>query len=149
MSDPLGMPHERAFLSIPDHLEPLDDGAADGNPFFEALREAMMQPIDPEGSSLSCFHGFATGGDVIDPQPLPLEHPASLIFPHGPETSRRITDDGTLVIQFDQSWDDGGAPEPVLDRPALWRWAVHNVVAHPLLVLWPSVGRWLHDRTIP
>lgn len=26
---------------------------------------------------------------------------------------------------------------------------VHNVVAHPLLVLWPRVGEWLHERTAP
>lgn len=30
-----------------------------------------------------------------------------------------------------------------------WRWVVHNTVAHPLLVLCPPVGEWLHDRTIP
>ena len=27
--------------------------------------------------------------------------------------------------------------------------AVHNVVAHPLLVIWPRVGEWLHERTVP
>lgn len=26
---------------------------------------------------------------------------------------------------------------------------VHNVVAHPLLVLCPPLGQWLHDRTEP
>jgi hypothetical protein len=26
---------------------------------------------------------------------------------------------------------------------------VHNVIAHPLLALWPRVGEWLHDRTQP
>lgn len=26
---------------------------------------------------------------------------------------------------------------------------VHNVVAHPLLVLCPSLGEWLHARTEP
>lgn len=26
---------------------------------------------------------------------------------------------------------------------------VHNVVAHPLLVLCPPLGEWLHDRTVP
>jgi hypothetical protein len=26
---------------------------------------------------------------------------------------------------------------------------VHNVIAHPLLVLWPRLGRWLHDHTEP
>lgn len=25
----------------------------------------------------------------------------------------------------------------------------HNLIAHPLLVLWPRVGRWLHGRTSP
>jgi hypothetical protein len=29
------------------------------------------------------------------------------------------------------------------------RFAVHNVIAHPLLVLCPPVGRWLHDKTAP
>lgn len=29
------------------------------------------------------------------------------------------------------------------------RWVVHNLVAHPLLVLCPPLGRWLHDRTAP
>ena len=29
------------------------------------------------------------------------------------------------------------------------RWWVHNLVAHPLLVICPPVGRWLHDRTAP
>ena len=28
-------------------------------------------------------------------------------------------------------------------------WWVHNLVAHPLLVLCPPVGEWLHDRTSP
>jgi hypothetical protein len=31
-------------------------------------------------------------------------------------------------------------------RRRLSRFA-HNVVAHPLLVLCPPVGEWLHDRT--
>lgn len=26
---------------------------------------------------------------------------------------------------------------------------IHNVIAHPLLVLWPRVGEWLHERTSP
>lgn len=26
---------------------------------------------------------------------------------------------------------------------------IHNVVAHPLLVLCPPLGEWLHDRTEP
>lgn len=26
---------------------------------------------------------------------------------------------------------------------------MHNVLAHPLLVLWPRVGRWLHEHTKP
>ncbi len=26
---------------------------------------------------------------------------------------------------------------------------VHNVIAHPLLVLWPRLGEWLHERTAP
>lgn len=34
-----------------------------------------------------------------------------------------------------------GCPRP--------RWWVHNLVAHPLLVVLPPVGRWLHERTAP
>lgn len=34
----------------------------------------------------------------------------------------------------------------VMERP---RWWVHNLVAHPLLVLCPPVGLWLHERTQP
>lgn len=30
-----------------------------------------------------------------------------------------------------------------------WRWWVHNLVAHPLLVLWPRVGDRLHWLTAP
>ncbi len=26
-------------------------------------------------------------------------------------------------------------------------WALHNLVAHPLLVLCPPLGAWLHDET--
>lgn len=29
------------------------------------------------------------------------------------------------------------------------RWVVHNTIAHPLLILCPPLGRWLHDRTAP
>lgn len=29
------------------------------------------------------------------------------------------------------------------------RWFVHNVIAHPLLVLCPPIGRFLHDITQP
>lgn len=28
------------------------------------------------------------------------------------------------------------------------KWWVHNLVAHPLLILCPPLGEWLHDRTI-
>lgn len=31
------------------------------------------------------------------------------------------------------------------ERPGFW----HNVVGHPLLVLCPPLGQWLHDRTRP
>lgn len=30
-----------------------------------------------------------------------------------------------------------------------WRWSVHNLVAHPLLVLYPPLGERLHDATAP
>ncbi len=30
-----------------------------------------------------------------------------------------------------------------------WSDVVHNVVAHPLLALCPSLGEWLHQRTGP
>lgn len=26
---------------------------------------------------------------------------------------------------------------------------LHNLVAHPLLVIWPTAGQWLHERTRP
>lgn len=26
-------------------------------------------------------------------------------------------------------------------------WVVHNLVAHPMLVLCPRIGEWLHDYT--
>jgi hypothetical protein len=29
------------------------------------------------------------------------------------------------------------------------RFVLHNVVVHPLLVLCPPLGDWLHDRTAP
>ena len=29
------------------------------------------------------------------------------------------------------------------------RFAIHNLIAHPLLVLCPPLGEWLHDKTIP
>lgn len=28
------------------------------------------------------------------------------------------------------------------------KWWIHNLIAHPLLVLCPPLGEWLHDRTI-
>lgn len=31
----------------------------------------------------------------------------------------------------------------------LLSWWAHNLIAHPLLVLWPRLGAWLHDRTAP
>lgn len=31
-------------------------------------------------------------------------------------------------------------------RGYLWWW-LHNLIAHPLLVLWPRVGRMLHKRS--
>lgn len=30
-----------------------------------------------------------------------------------------------------------------------WRWWVHNVIAHPLLPIWPSLGWRIHDATVP
>jgi hypothetical protein len=38
--------------------------------------------------------------------------------------------------------------EELLMPPSI-RWAVHNCVAHPLLVLCPPLGWWLHDLTSP
>ena len=29
------------------------------------------------------------------------------------------------------------------------RWWAHNLIAHPMLVLCPPVGRWLHHITRP
>lgn len=39
-------------------------------------------------------------------------------------------------------------PGPTTPEPWWW-WPVHNVVAHPLLVLCPPLGERLHDRTAP
>ena len=29
------------------------------------------------------------------------------------------------------------------------RWALHNLVAHPMLVLCPPIGEWLHEISEP
>lgn len=29
------------------------------------------------------------------------------------------------------------------------RYIIHNVIAHPLLVICPPAGEWLHERTTP
>lgn len=43
-----------------------------------------------------------------------------------------------------------GCENPELHDPHLRsRRVLHNIVAHPLLVIWPSLGEWLHDRTLP
>lgn len=44
-----------------------------------------------------------------------------------------------------ERWGDG-APDGFRERAV---WFVHNVVAHPLLVLCPPLGRWLHDASAP
>lgn len=36
----------------------------------------------------------------------------------------------------------------VFVRRGRFGYVVHNLIAHPLLVLCPPLGRWLHDRTI-
>lgn len=28
-------------------------------------------------------------------------------------------------------------------------WVIHNVIAHPLLVICPPLGAWIHDNTTP
>ena len=48
--------------------------------------------------------------------------------------------------------DDWEEPPKVARRLRVSRWLsrfLHNVVAHPLLVLCPPVGEWLHERTDP
>lgn len=35
----------------------------------------------------------------------------------------------------------------VWETPKWWR--VHNLVAHPLLIVWPRPAVWSHDRTAP
>lgn len=35
---------------------------------------------------------------------------------------------------------------PIRETP---KWRAHNLVAHPLLIVWPRLGVWLHDRTAP
>lgn len=43
-----------------------------------------------------------------------------------------------------------GCENPELHLPWIrTKWAIHNLVAHPLLVLWPRLGEWLHERTAP
>jgi hypothetical protein len=29
------------------------------------------------------------------------------------------------------------------------RWWVHNLIAHPMLIICPPIGRWLHRITAP
>lgn len=41
-----------------------------------------------------------------------------------------------------------GTASPHRSEPTMTRWWIHNLVAHPLLVLCPPLGRWLHERTI-
>ena len=65
-----------------------------------------------------------------------------------------------LLLAHDQNVDIIGAyklkrqhnmdrwSEKTPRRPRLSRWT-HNAVAHPLLVIWPRAGRWLHERTDP
>ena len=50
------------------------------------------------------------------------------------------------VHENDRAWLDDHYQAPV--RRPRW-WITHNVIAHPLLVIWPRVGEWLHDRTEP
>lgn len=61
-----------------------------------------------------------------------------------------------------RTWPPPVTPEPdpdlmvrepttlgLLDLSPRLRWFVHNVIAHPLLVICPRLGWRLHDRTIP
>ena len=45
-----------------------------------------------------------------------------------------------------RDWDAFPMVRPVR---RLSRWWLHNLVAHPLLVLWPRLGEYLHERTSP
>lgn len=77
---------------------------------------------------------------VLDPPPCPLHAPVPLMAYPVVE-----------VVTTSSEWPDFSQQEPDIAElaPIERDRFLHNVVAHPLLVLWPRLGRWLHDRTEP
>lgn len=83
-----------------------------------------------------------------NPFPRPLTDDAERAW-----EDRWICGDGVESRRVDSDALDedvhGFEPALVPDVAPGWRWWVHNLVAHPLLVLCPPAGEWLHDRTEP
>lgn len=64
---------------------------------------------------------------------------------YSPEDSEHELDATACINSLRGAIDD--LTPPPFETPT-WKWAIHNLVAHPLLVLIPPVGRILHDLTI-
>jgi hypothetical protein len=60
---------------------------------------------------------------------------SGMVFPHAAYWLFATVHDSILIPVF---------YEPYWKR--VW-WVVHNAVAHPLLVVWPKAGEWLHGWT--
>jgi hypothetical protein len=85
----------------------------------------------------------------LEPVPdAPTSIPAGLLTPR-PEPFSHLLDrealepDATLHVVGPGV--AGASPEPLTG----WRFIVHNLIAHPLLVLCPPLGERLHDWTLP
>lgn len=71
--------------------------------------------------------------------------------PWGPQSPYPPVDVDALGVMFRRE-PDPDRLLPLRGYPApwpLWKKVVHNVVAHPLLVLCPPLGARLHDATEP
>ncbi len=83
---------------------------------------------------------FVPYWSILPPPPCPV-HGMYL----GPPLSPPVRLDTTTSYELTAA-DLDAEIEPAGDE----RWGfLHNAVAHPLLVLWPRLGRWVHDRTEP
>lgn len=94
-------------------------------------------PLNPYRNSAPMDLCTCGWGGVIPPPPCPVHAPPTTPAP-APAFIPTVTMNGT--------------PPPMPEPAAVtsgWRWVIHNVVAHPLLVLWPRLGEWLHERTEP
>jgi len=64
-----------------------------------------------------------------------------------------MSNDGLCPVCIDSPCEHNegyGCENPELHDPHLRsKRIIHNVVAHPLLIIWPRVGEWLHEHTIP